>query len=194
LLSWLKDVNEKSNFTANVTSGPGGGGSIGGTFFYDSTLLLHFSDTINDSVFFGPNSPSRTYFFNPGGLGMSFTGILTDSFTNDNLAQLRVIDGTLGSNFFLDMRNGNIQFKIALSTTDTTLINGLGLPTNLFVPTPKSGAPFPDEDASAYGPDNRFVSLLQITGLSPVSVPEPATLTLLAAGLLAGAAFRKRFK
>ena len=33
-----------------------------------------------------------------------------------------------------------------------------------------------------------------LTDLSVVSVPEPATLTLLAAGLLVGAAFRKRFK
>ena len=150
-------------FTADIISGPGAGGSIKGTFFYDTGFFVSASDSfgLNDADF--GNFTRRIHVFSSGGMGVDFTGALTDSFTNVSDSQVDLIDGSIQDQFAF-VANGALspKFQVGFTTTDLTLVNGLALPTNLFVP---SGTDF-----SVYRDSGGNLSNLQITSFFPIDV------------------------
>jgi len=152
-------------FTADIISGPEAGGIIVGEFFYDPDEVSNAADFSGSGDAIFGDFTGRQYSFNPGGLGVSFTGDLTDSLADVPNVGIRLTEGTIrdGLRITIATVTNSPAFVVGWNTVDLTLINGLDLPTNLFVPSDTS------QDASLYIDGSGNPSNLQITslGLAP---------------------------
>ena len=122
------------------------GKSIIGTFSYDPSVGGITITNNNDSDFLFGEWTGRRYTFPPNSSevnigGPNFGGSFVDSFKNSGNAEISLVDGTIRDLFIFEI-SGPPSFKVELLTTDVTLVNGLDLPTILFLPAsgPNTGA------------------------------------------------------